>query len=80
MEHEKHHFLVIVTTNRSWFLKIVFSDVKVTGRILKVVESYGIFKSTIRLKLMRSLVCLHRTNVLYKTKITDLSKKFCSLR
>ena len=46
---------------------------------IKVIESYGIFKSTNRLKLMRSLVCLHRTKVLDKTKITDLSKKFCSL-
>lgn len=46
---------------------------------IKVIESYGIFKSTIRLKLMHSLVCLHRTKVLDKTKIADLSKKFCSL-
>ena len=44
-----------------------------------VIESYGIFKSTIRLKLMCSLVCLHRTKVLNKTKIADLTKKFCSL-
>ena len=46
---------------------------------IKVIESYGIFKSTIRFKLMHSLVCHHRTKVLDKTKITDLSKKFCSL-
>lgn len=46
---------------------------------IKVIESYGIFKSTIRLKLMCSLVCLHRTKVLNKTKIADITKKFCSL-
>ena len=46
---------------------------------IKVIESYGIFKSTIRLKLMCSLVFLHRTKVLNKTKIADLTKKFFSL-
>lgn len=46
---------------------------------IKVVGSYGIFKSAVRFKLMCSFVCLHRTKVLNKTKIADFSKKLCSL-
>ena len=67
------------TLQRNISSQYYYRLLQTTQLYIKVIESYGIFKSTIRLKLMRSLVCLHRMKVLDKTKITDLSNKFCSL-
>lgn len=47
---------------------------------IKFIQSNSIFKATVWLELMSCLISLHWTEILNKTKITDLAKELCCLR